>query len=127
MSPKNEKSSYICLILGRSFKVVFGALLPALLRGRRPREHQKLLKKYWFLQYESHLRLFRATPNTTKIQRTGVAKNVRKSMPKTEPTRANMSSKKAPFWRLKWLHFGAKNHPKIDLEAKSVQKRAPGL
>ena len=55
------------------------------------------------------MRLFRATPKTTKIQKTGVAKTYRKSMPKKEPTRAETSNKKntifdakmAPFWSQK--------------------------
>ena len=117
---------YLSYLGGRSFYVVFGTLLPALLRARRPREHQKILKIHRFLRVESPLRLFRATPKTTKIQSTGVAKNVRKSMPKKEPTRAETSNKKTPFLTPKWLHFGAKNRQKIDLEAKSAQKPAPG-
>ena len=72
------------------------------------------------------MRLFRVTPKTTKIQRTGVAKTYRKSMPKKEPRRADRRYKKTPFLKPKWHHFGAKNLPKIDLEAKSAQKPAPG-
>ena len=54
------------------------------------------------------MRLFRATPEATAFQRTGVAKTDRKSMPQKDPTRQDTTNKKIPFWTSKLLIFGAK-------------------
>ena len=88
---------FICLIWGWQFYGLFGTLLPALLRARRPREHGKIMKIHWFLQVESHLRLFRATPETTEFQRRGVAKTDQKPMPNKYPTRPEYTHKKRHF------------------------------
>ena len=73
----SQKSGHVYLfflICGEHFYVMFGTLLPTLLRARRPRKHGNILKIHWFLQVQSHMRLFRATPEATTFQRTGVAK-----------------------------------------------------
>ena len=75
-------SLFIILFLAGQFYAIFGTLLPALLHARPPREHGKILKIYWFLWVESHMRRFRATSEAIKFQRTGVAKTGRKPMPK---------------------------------------------
>ena len=54
------------------------------------------------------MRFFRATPEATIFQRTGVAKTDRKSMPQKDPTRQDTTNKKTPFWTSKLLIFGAK-------------------
>ena len=103
---------FICLIWGWQFYGLFGTLLPALLRARRPREHGKIMKIHWFLEVESHLRLFRATPETTEFQRRGVAKTDQKPMPNKYPTRPEYTHKKRHF-RCQNCYF---------LEPKIVQK-----
>ena len=107
----SQKSGHVYLfflICGEHFYVMFGTLLPTLLRARRPRKHGNILKIHWFLQVQSHMRLFRATPEATTFQRTGVAKTDRKSMPQKDPTRQDTTNKKTPFWTSKLLIFGAK-------------------
>ena len=73
------------------------------------------------------MRLFRATPKTTTIQRTGVAKTDRKSMPPKDPTRQDTTNNKTQFSTSKLLIFGAKSPSKNNLDAKSARTHVSGV
>ena len=72
------------------------------------------------------MRLFRATPEATKFQRTGVAKTDRKTMPQQDPTRPEQTDEKTPFLKPKWFILGAKSRPTNDMEAKSARTHVSG-
>ena len=72
--PKSEYFYRFWGVSGAHFYVVFGALLPSLLRARRRRDHGETLKNHWVLWVVRHVRLFRATREESEFQRKRVAK-----------------------------------------------------